>query len=320
MKTLSLSPAPGRACPPARARAHRHEPQQARTPARTTSRTPSRPHARRHADLCGLILGLAAAGLAALGLAAPLRAETPAPDPKAMELAQATLAAMGGQEAWNRTHYIAWNFFGHRQLIWDKWTGDVRIELDSKDGEHYVVLLNVNTKKGRAWKAGTEVTAPDDLAKLMEHGYEIWINDSYWLVMPYKLRDPGVTLKYKGEMAMQDGRPSDCLELTFDHVGVTPENKYMVYIAKDSHLVEQWEYFEKASDEKPAMQTPWHDWKRCGSIMLSGDRGEHKLNDICVFDVLPRAVFESPGAVDLKSMTAGGDAGAKGGGSGSGSR
>ena len=27
-------------------------------------------------------------------------------------------------------------------------------------------------------------------------GYERWVNDTYWLAMPFKLRDPGANLKF----------------------------------------------------------------------------------------------------------------------------
>ncbi|MEZ5331564.1 MAG: hypothetical protein R2991_05830 [Thermoanaerobaculia bacterium] len=51
--------------------------------------------------------------------------------------------------------------------------------------------------------------------------------------MPYKLEDPGVTLHYLGERPMLDGRPAEVLELTFEGVGRTPQNKYHVYVAEE---------------------------------------------------------------------------------------
>ena len=251
---------------------------------------------------------LAAAGVlitAGVVLASAAAATTTASDPAATAVASATLTAMGGQKAWNDTRYVAWNFFGRRMHVWDKWTGDVRIDAKTREGDQLLVLMNINTKQGRAWKKGQEVTAADDLAKLLEAGYGMWVNDSYWIFMPYKMTDPGVTLHSKGDMAMADGRMADCLELTFQNVGLTPENRYLVYVAKDTKLVEQWEYFEKASDDKPGFQIPWHGWARYGHIMLSGDRGDdRKLTDIAVFDALPREVFTSPAAVDLQKLAA----------------
>jgi len=242
-----------------------------------------------------MVLGL----VLATGLLYPALAATPASDPRAVAVAQATLEAMGGQEAWDATRFVTWNFFGQRKHVWDKWTGDVRIEARTRDGASIVVLMNVNSRRGRAWKDGAEAQAVGDLPKLLEAGYAWWINDSYWLVMPYKLRDPGVVLKSMGERAMADGRMADCLELTFDGVGLTPENRYLVYVSHDSALIEQWDFFERAADEQPGFQIPWHGWTRHGRIMLSGDRGEHRLSEIAVYDALPAEVFTSPGAVTL---------------------
>lgn len=228
-------------------------------------------------------------------------AQTPASDPQAVAIAEATLAAMGGREAWDETRFVGWNFFGSRTHLWDKKTGDVRIEAKTKKGDKVLVLMNLGSKLGRAWKNGEEVTAAEEKAKMLEAGYAWWINDAYWIFMPYKLRDPGVMLKQKGEVAMMDGRAADCLELTFDKVGLTPQNRYLVYVAKDTQLIEQWDYFEKASQEKPDFQIPWHAWKKYGEVMLSGDRGEGRaLTDIAVFNALPAEVFTSPAPIDLE--------------------
>ena len=35
-------------------------------------------------------------------------------DPKAIEIANKVMAAMGGEKAWNDTRHITWNFFGVR--------------------------------------------------------------------------------------------------------------------------------------------------------------------------------------------------------------
>ena len=88
------------------------------------------------------------------------------------------------------------------------------------------VLMNIQSKDGRVFVAGEAVSDPDTIATKLEHGYRAWINDSYWLVMPYELKDSGVTLSYRGVEKTEDGRPAAALELTFKEVGVTPQNKY----------------------------------------------------------------------------------------------
>ena len=220
-------------------------------------------------------------------------------DAKAVAIADEVMAKLGGWENWAKTRYITWKFFGRRLHVWDKWTGNIRVERSDE-----VILMNLNTKTGRAWKAGTEITHPDSLAKPLQFGYEAWINDSYWMFMPYKLKDSGVTLKYVREDTMRGGRPADILSLTFEKVGVTPENKYLVYVDKETKLVGQWDYFEKATDEKPRTSTPWTNWQRYGNIFLSDERGRGKHTDLAVFDELPVAVFENPAPIDWAQLKA----------------
>jgi hypothetical protein len=218
-------------------------------------------------------------------------------DAAAIAIADEVMAAMGGRAAWDATRYLSWNFFGMRTHVWDRWTGDLRYQVGDT-----LVLANVNTQKGRAFKGGVEVTDAGQLAGLLDQTYKAWINDSYWLLMPYKLKDSGVTLKYTGEGTMADGRPADQLQLTFESVGVTPDNKYDVYVSKDKRLVEQWSFYNRYDDAEPRFTTPWGQWTRHGAVLLSGDRGQRQLTDIRVYDDLPRSVFESPAPVDLAAL------------------
>ena len=129
--------------------------------------------------------------------------------------------------------------------------------------------MNVHDKQGRAWEDGEAITDPEQLAAALQNGYEAWINDAYWVIMPFKLLDPGVTLKYAGERAIEDGRPADVLELTFNGVGVTPENRYEVFVAKDTGLVEQWSFYRTADATEPGFTLPWTDWQRFGRILIA---------------------------------------------------
>lgn len=210
-------------------------------------------------------------------------------DPKAVALADQVMEAMGGRKNWDKTRYLTWNFFGNRRLFWDKWTGDVRIDNLKND---QTVLLNINTDKGRVLKNGQELTHADSIAKYVKQGKSSWINDSYWLIMPYKLKDSGVTLKYIGEEQTEAGEKAEKIQLTFEAVGDTPQNKYYVWISPETHLVNQWAYFSKADNEKPNFVLPWKSYKKYGKVMLSGDRGQRQITDIQVYDKLPSTVFQ----------------------------
>ena len=209
-------------------------------------------------------------------------------DPKAIEIANKVMAAMGGEKAWNDTRHISWNFFGARILTWDKWTGNVRIDFPK---DKSVILMNINTDTGKIFKYGVEQTAPDSLKKYMKSGKGAWINDSYWLTMPFKLQDNGVTLKYLDEAKTEAGRDAYLLQLTFKEVGNTPNNMYKIWVEKETNLVTQWAYFPKSTDEKPGFIRPWTEYKPYGKIMLSGERGDRDLTEIKVFEALPESIY-----------------------------
>jgi TonB family protein len=221
-------------------------------------------------------------------------------DAEAIALADRVMLRMGGRNAWDATRFVTWKFFGNRFHVWDKHTGDIRVEgTDRETEEPYIILMNLNTKQGRAWRAGSEITDAEELAKMLELGESAWINDAYWMFMPYKLKDTGVALRYRGEGKLLDGKAAEVLELTFRAVGRTPENRYEVYVADDTGLVEQWDFYSNATDKSPRFQVPWRNWRRYGSILLSDDRGRGRHTDIAVFDELPREVFTEPIPVDF---------------------
>jgi hypothetical protein len=212
-------------------------------------------------------------------------------DAKAIEIADNVMKAMGGRKAWDKTRYITWNFFGNRKHVWDKWTGNVRVE-GVKDKS--VALINVNNDSGTIFRKGELVTNPDSLAKYIKSANGAWINDSYWLLMPFKLKDSGVTLKYLGEAKTQKDEDAYLLGLTFKEVGNTPQNKYQVWVTKSDNLVKQWAYYPKAELDKPQFTLPWINYQKTGNILISGDRGERKLTDIKVIKKVESKTFTDP--------------------------
>jgi len=207
-------------------------------------------------------------------------------DEKAIALADEVMEAMGGRKNWDDTKFLVWNFFGSRKHYWNKKTGDIRIE-SIKDSTTY--LMNIHTMKGKVKIGDTELTEPDTLKKLLTNGKSMWINDAYWLVMPFKLKDSGVTLKYIGQDTSQTN--AEVLELTFKNVGDTPDNKYLVSVDKSSKLVNQWAFYGNYDDPAPRFTMPWLDYAIFGKVKLSGNRGRMKLTEIDVPERLDEGLF-----------------------------
>ncbi len=215
-------------------------------------------------------------------------------DPEARAIAESVMDAMGGRDGWDSTRHIAWKFFGGRQHYWDKHTGNIRIEIPASDrGPEMLILMSLNSRSGRVWTSGEELIGTP-LQEGLERGWRSWVNDSYWMFMPYKLLDPGVNLRHVGEDIMADDREADVLEMTFESVGVTPDNRYLVYVARDSGLVEQWSYFASRDQTEPGFTLPWENWTSFGSILLSTGRGRGEDWDIHVYDELPEALYGDP--------------------------
>ncbi len=211
-------------------------------------------------------------------------------DPIAIMIADKVMNAMGGRKAWDNTRVICWTFFGKRKLVWDKHTGDVRIDYVDSDEK---IIVNIHSMEGKVYKNGRELTDADSLARYLKKGKSIWINDSYWLVMPFKMKDSGVTLHYIGEDTLTGGGDAQFLHMTFKEVGDTPDNMYGVWVDFETNLVSQWAFFKSYEDADPTFVNPWLDYQSYGEILLSGDRGSKKITDIRVLEEVPTGTFNS---------------------------
>ncbi|HMG92465.1 MAG TPA: hypothetical protein VK589_20545 [Chryseolinea sp.] len=210
-------------------------------------------------------------------------------DPKAVELADSIMNAMGGRRNWDKTRYISWNFFGARNLTWDKKDNRVRIEY-LKDSVVY--LVDLDKQQGRVSVKGQEITEPDSLTKMLTKGKSMWINDSYWLLMPFKLKDTGLAIKYIGEDTMRTGTKCNVMELTFKDIGDTPQNKYRIFVDANDNLVKQWSYYSNSNQDSANFTRPWDNYQKYGDILISADRSDGAgPKNVKVDDTLPDKVF-----------------------------
>jgi len=217
-------------------------------------------------------------------------------DPTAIKIADDVMTAMGGRKNWDATRYISWNFFDARKLYWDKMTGDVRIKYLKEDME---AIVNINSGEGMVKRNGEELTNVDSLQKYLTNAKSVWINDSYWLVMPFKLKDSGVTLRYIDVDTTMDGREAYLLDLKFANVGDTPQNYYQVWVDTETKFVSQWAFYREVAQPEPNFVMPWMDYKDFGGIKLSGNRGERQLTEIQVHESLPETLFKGFSPINI---------------------
>ena len=192
-------------------------------------------------------------------------------DPAAVELADSIMVAMGGWENWNNTRFISWSLFDSRNIVWDKKEERARIE-SLKDSITY--LVNLKTVTGKVYVKGQEVSERDSLKKMLNRAKSIWSSDAYWLIMPFKLKDSGATIKYLGEDTLKTGDRCNVLQLTYNNTADRPQDKYHVYVDLADNLVKQWAYYSNASQDSATFVLPWDNYKKYGNILLSADRSE----------------------------------------------
>jgi hypothetical protein len=198
-----------------------------------------------------------------------------AADPHATEVGRAMIGAMGGESGWQHARYFRFDFtvvrdgkkvasFSH---FWDRWNGRYRVEGEDAHGVPWKAFFNVNTREGDYYVNGAK-TEGDARAKGLENAYGRFINDTYWLLAPWKIFDPGVNLAYVGAVKDSAGHDCDELKLSFDNVGLTPKDVYWMDVDRTSHLLDQWKFVLNGGNDAPTVVS-WKDWRKIGGISLS---------------------------------------------------
>ena len=167
---------------------------------------------------------------------------------------------------------------------------------ESDDGESLVVLLDINSREGNAWLGGAAVEGAQS-DSLAEFAYARFINDSYWLLMPYKWRDPGVNLEYLGHETHDDGT-WQVFHLDFDDVGLTPGDQYWAYVSDTPpHLMRKWQYHLQGRESKgPVIR--WENWQQFGPIRLATQRNPVDADFRIEFAQVEAAKRIPPGVFD----------------------
>lgn len=173
------------------------------------------------------------------------------------QLAEAVWKASGG-ENWPNVKTIDFTFAvekGGKTLVTAEHHWDVAAQTDRVRWKGKDVTVNLADPG-----AGEQAKA----------AYARWVNDSYWLLAPLKLKDRGIHLADEGKKEM-DGAEREVLRLNFDQVGLTPSDQYRLYIDPGTKLVASWDYMPEPG--KSAHGT-WEAYQKSGGLTLATD---HKM-------------------------------------------
>ncbi len=131
--------------------------------------------------------------------------------PEAEALADKILTSLNKQ-AYDSISFISWSYRIGHYFEWDKKNDRVLVKWEDIEVE-----LDIQTQSGEVRKSGDVIESPE----LSRKAYEYFINDSFWLVAPYKLKDPGTIRK------VVNTSEGDALLVTYTTGGVTPGDSYL---------------------------------------------------------------------------------------------
>jgi hypothetical protein len=211
-------------------------------------------------------------------------------DPAAVELADSIISASGGQKAWDETRFISWNISGERDIVWDKQNGKVRI--DSKP-DQTIYLLNVATGDGKVQENGKEITDEEALKAKVHQGMQLWRADAYTLLLPFKLKESGISLIYLGEDSLADGAKANVVEIQVKNQEQKTQRKYRIFIGQKDNIIRQIADFNPAEPDSIGGRIPLDNYKKYGNLMLSADRSDGKgPREVKVDETVPENVFD----------------------------
>ncbi|MFY0631598.1 MAG: hypothetical protein JXR05_14580 [Flavobacteriaceae bacterium] len=170
--------------------------------------------------------------------------EVKAYNPNADALANKILNAVK-HEAYKKTRYIDWSFGGRRAYKWDKEKHIVEVTWNDAK----VILHPSNKEKSTVYLKEKKIKNGETLIK---RAWNYFNNDSFWLVAPHKLFEPGI---YRN-IEMIDGK--EALRVKYSTGGTTPGDSY-VWILDENYLPTSYQMYVP-SMKMVATPATWEDW------------------------------------------------------------
>lgn len=172
-----------------------------------------------------------------------------------------------GADALASAPYLRFNFAvetpkGTRVIarhFWDRTTGDYRVQWQRGADSAYVALINVRNVNGELPEGEVylngETLSGDEAQTMRTQAYGRFVNDTYWLLAPMKMFDPGVNRAYAADSSTAK---HDVLHLTFGDVGLTPDDEYWLYVSTETGQLDRWAFhLEGMPDDAAPRHYEW---------------------------------------------------------------
>jgi hypothetical protein len=123
------------------------------------------------------------------------------------------------------TKWVSWAFPGNHKYVWHVPSNHAQISYGST-----VVKMDLDEQTGVASRKGEPLNG-DDLANAIARAWSFWCNDSWWLIAPHKIMDPGTTRSVVDVSADHPGKRG--LLVQYESGGVTPGDAYLWLVDAD---------------------------------------------------------------------------------------
>lgn len=176
------------------------------------------------------------------------------PGESADKLAMEVMKALN-KSAFDTIPYLSWSFAGRRDYFWDKTNSQAIISW----GENKVIM-DLDNKTGLAYSKELLLNG-DEKQKLIEKAWSNWCNDSFWMIAPFKMMDPGTIRSIVNEEDQKG------LLVEYQSGGVTPGDSYL-WLLDDNNIPSGYKMWTQILPVKGAYSS-WEDWKNFDGALLS---------------------------------------------------
>lgn len=223
------------------------------------------------------------------------------------QIAKQAYEAVGGAQKWDKIRYIRFDWAPERggvkgnavRHLWDRWTGAYRAEWKKNADTTYLALFNVNDKKGKVFV--NQQLLPDlEAAPLLTRAYGRFINDSYWLLVPTKFFDAGVSRAAVPDSSTATHR---VFRIWFDNVGLTPKDQYWFWVQKDTGRIDRWAFILQSNKDGKPTYFDWKEWANVETpvgLVYLPKRKENPANKNAILThaafpaIVPEGAFSDP--------------------------
>lgn len=156
--------------------------------------------------------------------------------------------------AWEALPSISWSFPPDHHFFWDKETHKVAVSW----GE-YRALINPDDRTGKVWQ--DDHLLEDGTGERIDEAISYFFNDSFWLIAPYKVKDPGAVRK----LIRHEGK--EALLVQYTRGGDTPGDSYL-WLLDDDYQPVAWKLWVSILPIG-GLEFTWEQWQNVDGARIS---------------------------------------------------